>query len=62
MKPQQTWWTGALVCGAFLLFSSAHLQGQARPPTVRIAYSALSAGIGALWLTHEQGIFKKARP
>jgi ABC-type nitrate/sulfonate/bicarbonate transport system substrate-binding protein len=59
MKPQQTWWTGAAVCGAFLLFSSSHLHGQTRPPSVRIAYSALSAGIGVLWLTHEQGIFKK---
>ncbi len=26
---------------------------------VRTAYSALSAGIGTLWLTHEQGYFKK---
>jgi ABC-type nitrate/sulfonate/bicarbonate transport system substrate-binding protein len=25
----------------------------------RVAYSALSAGIGTLWLTHEQGIFRK---
>jgi sulfonate transport system substrate-binding protein len=30
---------------------------QNRP--VKIAYSAISAGIGGLWLTHEQGIFKK---
>ncbi|MET0501019.1 MAG: ABC transporter substrate-binding protein, partial [Candidatus Binatia bacterium] len=59
MKPQQKWWIGAFVCGIWLFFSSSHLQGQARPSTVRIAYSALSAGIGALWLTHEQGIFKK---
>jgi NitT/TauT family transport system substrate-binding protein len=26
---------------------------------VRVAYSALSAGIGTLWLTHEQGIFRR---
>jgi len=32
---------------------------QTRPPLVRVAYSALSAGIGTLWITHEQGIFKK---
>ena len=30
---------------------------QMRP--VKVAYSAISAGIGGLWLTHEQGIFKK---
>lgn len=38
-----------------LMASSA--AGQNRP--ARIAYSAISAGIGGLWLTHEQGIFKK---
>ena len=59
MKLQQTWWFGALVCGVCLFFSVSHLHGQTRPPSVRIAYSALSAGIGVLWLTHEQGIFKK---
>ena len=32
---------------------------QNRPPTVRTAYSALSAGIGTLWLTHDEGYFKK---
>ena len=30
---------------------------QNRP--VKIAYSAVSAGIGSLWLTHEEGIFRK---
>ncbi len=34
-------------------------QAQTRPPLVRTAYSALSAGIGTLWITHEQGIFRK---
>ena len=36
-------------------------RSSAQPPLtpVRVAYSALSAGIGVLWLTHEQGIFKK---
>jgi NitT/TauT family transport system substrate-binding protein len=34
-------------------------QAQTRPPLIRTAYSALSAGIGTLWITHEQGIFKK---
>jgi len=32
---------------------------QGRPISVRTAYSALSAGIGTLWLTHEEGHFKK---
>jgi ABC-type nitrate/sulfonate/bicarbonate transport system substrate-binding protein len=34
-------------------------QSQSRPAAVRTAYSALSAGIGTLWLTHENGYFKK---
>src|SRR5262245_48988794 len=34
-------------------------QGQNRLGPVRTAYSALSAGIGTLWLTHEEGYFKK---
>lgn len=34
-------------------------QAQTRPPLIRTAYSALSAGIGTLWITHEQGIFRK---
>jgi ABC-type nitrate/sulfonate/bicarbonate transport system substrate-binding protein len=40
-----------------LIASASH--AQTRPPLVRTAYSALSAGIGTLWITHEQGIFKK---
>ena len=32
---------------------------QTRPVPVRTAYSALSAGIGTLWLTHEEGYFRK---
>ena len=36
---------------------AASAAGQNRP--ARVAYSAISAGIGGLWLTHEQGIFKK---
>ena len=35
------------------------LGAQGRPISVRTAYSALSAGIGTLWLTHEDGHFKK---
>jgi NitT/TauT family transport system substrate-binding protein len=49
-----------LACTVCLFLGSApsHSQSQAAMP-VRIAYSALSAGIGVLWLTHEQGIFRK---
>src|SRR5688572_11801822 len=42
-----------------LVDAPAHGQGRALP--VRTAYSALSAGIGTLWLTQEQGYFKKHR-
>lgn len=38
---------------------AAALHGQSRPTPVRTAYSALSAGIGTLWLTHEDGYFGK---
>jgi NitT/TauT family transport system substrate-binding protein len=34
-------------------------QAQSRPTLVRTAYSALSAGIGTLWLTQDEGYFKK---
>jgi len=42
-----------------MITSPSHLPAQTRPPLIRTAYSALSAGIGTLWITHEQGIFKK---
>jgi len=42
---------------ALICFLAATASAQNRP--VKIAYSAISAGIGSLWLTHEQGIFKK---
>jgi len=32
---------------------------QNRQPTVRTAYNALSAGIGTLWLSHDEGYCKK---
>jgi ABC-type nitrate/sulfonate/bicarbonate transport system substrate-binding protein len=38
---------------------SSWSSAQPRLTPIRVAYSALSAGIGVLWLTHEQGIFKK---
>jgi NitT/TauT family transport system substrate-binding protein len=42
---------------ALICFLAATAGAQNRP--IKIAYSAISAGIGSLWLTHEQGIFKK---
>ncbi len=42
-----------------LLALAALARAQPRLPPVRVAYSALSAGIGTLWLTHEEGIFRK---
>lgn len=44
---------------ALLLATAAPSHGQTRLTQVRTAYSALSAGIGTLWLTHEEGHFKK---
>lgn len=50
---------------AVLLLAVWHLvivpcaSGQSRAANVRTAYSALSAGIGTLWLTQEDGYFKK---
>jgi NitT/TauT family transport system substrate-binding protein len=41
------------------LVGATSAQSQSRPPIVRTAYSALSAGIGTLWLTQEDGYFKK---
>ena len=42
-----------------LVLTGALARAQSRPTPVRTAYSALSAGIGTLWLTHEEGHFKK---
>src|SRR5215467_10875703 len=48
----------ALLLGAALAGSlSPAVEAQNRP--VKIAYSAISAGIGGLWVTHENGLFKK---
>jgi len=43
-------------CHSILL---APARGQNRPVVAHTAYSALSAGIGTLWLTQEDGYFKK---
>jgi hypothetical protein len=45
--------------GAFLLAVVSLAHGQTRGTPVRTAYSALSAGIGTLWLTQEEGHFRK---
>jgi ABC-type nitrate/sulfonate/bicarbonate transport system substrate-binding protein len=42
-----------------LLVTPGRSHAQPRPTGIRIAYSALSAGIGTLWLTHEEGLFRK---
>jgi hypothetical protein len=62
MQLKQRWGIGLLVCVIGLLLNSIPARGQTRSMPVRVAYSALSAGIGVLWLTHAQGIFSEARP
>jgi NitT/TauT family transport system substrate-binding protein len=52
-------WLGLFVLIIGLLSSDTTSRGQSRPIPVRVAYSALSAGIGTLWLTQEQGFFRK---
>ena len=42
-----------------LSFNITTSNAQTRPAPVRTAYSALSAGIGTLWLTDEDGYFRK---
>lgn len=42
---------------AFVWLAAGGAAAQNRP--VKVAYSAISAGIGSLWLTHENGIFNK---
>jgi ABC-type nitrate/sulfonate/bicarbonate transport system substrate-binding protein len=52
-------WVGLLLFAIGLLLDASPSGAQNRPTPIRVAYSALSAGIGVLWLTHEQGIFRK---
>jgi len=52
-------WLCLFAVGFYLLFSIPSATAQTRLVPTRVAYSALSAGIGMLWLTHEQGIFRK---
>jgi ABC-type nitrate/sulfonate/bicarbonate transport system substrate-binding protein len=48
-----------LITTTYLLINTPPSLAQSRLVSVRVAYSALSAGIGTLWLTHEEGIFRK---
>ena len=50
---------GLLFAALFVAFISSPCAAQSQLTPVRVAYSALSAGIGALWLSHEDGYFKK---
>ena len=59
MKPTFRHASWVLFLTLCITASPSHLPAQTRPPLIRTAYSALSAGIGTLWITHEQGIFKK---
>jgi NitT/TauT family transport system substrate-binding protein len=52
-------WFYLAVCVLQLLLIGAEVEGQSKSAPVRTAYSALSAGIGTLWLTHEEGFFRK---
>ena len=52
-------WRTILFLATCQLCPVAASLGQNRAPAIRTAYSALSAGIGTLWLTHEDGYFKK---
>jgi NitT/TauT family transport system substrate-binding protein len=47
----------ASLCLALLGILAAAAAAQNRP--IKIAYSAVSAGIGTIWLTHEEGLFRK---
>jgi NitT/TauT family transport system substrate-binding protein len=60
MKPTINWNVSIIVLLLFfLMFTAGKSRSQTKTTPVRVAYSALSAGIGVLWLTHEQGIFRK---
>ena len=59
MKLRKTWGTSVVLMAVLVLVAAGESRGQIKPAPVRVAYSALSAGIGVLWLTHEQGIFRK---
>lgn len=59
MRSKQRRRIGLFLVSVCLFLTNSPSWGQSRLTPVRVAYSALSAGIGTLWLTHEEGIFKK---
>jgi ABC-type nitrate/sulfonate/bicarbonate transport system substrate-binding protein len=59
MKPTVNCSISVVVLLIFLALGAGESRSQTNPISVRVAYSALSAGIGILWLTHEQGIFRQ---
>jgi ABC-type nitrate/sulfonate/bicarbonate transport system substrate-binding protein len=59
MKPTVNCSISVVVLLIFLALEAGESRSQTNPISVRVAYSALSAGIGILWLTHEQGIFRQ---
>jgi NitT/TauT family transport system substrate-binding protein len=59
MGQRDTWGISVALVAVFLVLTAERSFGQVKGASVRVAYSALSAGIGVLWLTHEQGIFRK---
>jgi NitT/TauT family transport system substrate-binding protein len=59
MGQRDTWGISVALVAVFLVLTAERSFGQVKGAPVRVAYSALSAGIGVLWLTHEQGIFRK---
>jgi len=52
-------WFYFAVCALQILLVGCEAHAQAKLTPIRTAYSALSAGIGTLWLTHEEGFFRK---
>jgi NitT/TauT family transport system substrate-binding protein len=50
------YWVG---CALQFLLVGTEVAGQSKSTPVRTAYSALSAGIGTLWLTQDEGHFRK---
>jgi NitT/TauT family transport system substrate-binding protein len=52
-------WRALLISITAQLFAVAPGAAQSRAVNVRTAYSAVSAGIGTLWLTQEDGYFRK---
>ena len=59
MRQRENWASSLVMVAVLLVLATGQCFAQTKRAPVRVAYSALSAGIGVLWLTHEQGIFRK---